>query len=325
MSSEQHGVAVVGLGTVGLRYVEQFQLDDRFVVVGGFDSTHTASETARQRLGIEISATAQELIADPRVDVVYVAVPPVHHGFYVDQVVAAGAALLCEKPLGVDEAESAAMVDRVAGTAAAVNFVFGAAPAAIALLDDVRASGTSLLGVDLRVHFERWPRPWQAGAGWLRDRDQGGWTREVVSHFVFLAQRLLGPLTIERSSVRFPDDGTSERWLAAELSGGGVPMRIAGSSDAAGADEVELTVRGADRSWRLTNWYGYAVADAGEPWRPGLDAETASGPAAYAAQLGQLAALVEGRPHTLATFSEALDVQRVVEALVAGDVPPARH
>lgn len=319
MSNEQHGVAVVGLGTVGLRYVEQFQLDDRFVVVGGFDTSAAAAETARERFGIEVASSPEVLITDPRVEIVYVAVPPVHHAEYVDQVVAVGRALLCEKPLGVDDAESAAMVERVAGTAAAVNFVFGAAPAAVALLDDVRASRTALVGIDLRVHFERWPRPWQAGAGWLRDRDQGGWTREVVSHFVFLAQRLLGPLTIERSAVRFPEDGSSERWLSAELTGGGVPIRIAGSSDAAGVDEVELTVRGVERSWRLTNWYGYSVADTGAPWRPGLDADAASGPAAYAAQLGELAALVEGRPHTLATFSEALDVQRIVEALVDGD------
>ncbi|MEO1059864.1 MAG: Gfo/Idh/MocA family oxidoreductase [Actinomycetota bacterium] len=325
MANEQHGVAVIGLGTVGLRYVEQFLLDDRFTVVGGHDSSTAAAGAARERFGIDTPATADELIADPRVDVVYVAVPPVHHAAYVDRVVAAGRALLCEKPLGVDEAESVAMVERVAGTAAAVNFVFGAAPAAVALLDDVRATGTELLGVDLRVHFERWPRPWQAGAGWLRDRDQGGWTREVVSHFVFLAGRLLGPLAIERSAVRFPDDGTSERWLTAELVGRGVPVRVVGSSDAAGADEVELTIRGVDRSWRLTNWYGYSIADAGEPWRPGLDADAASGPAAYAAQLGQLAALVEGRSHSLATFAEALEVQRIVEALVAGDRPDARR
>ncbi|MEM9611122.1 MAG: gfo/Idh/MocA family oxidoreductase [Actinomycetota bacterium] len=232
--------------------------------------------------------------------------------------VAARKALLCEKPLGVEDAESVAMVERVAGSnkGAAVNFVFAAAPAAVALLDDVRSTDTTLVGVDLTVHFERWPRPWQAGATWLRDRDQGGWTREVVSHFVFLAQRLLGPLTIEHRAVGFPDDGSTERWLTAELDGGGVPVRISGSSDTAGPDEVELTVRGVDRSWRLTNWYGYSIADAGGPWRPGLSDAAASGPAAYAAQLGQLAALVEGRPNTLATFGEALEVQRIIEAML---------
>ncbi len=317
--SGQHGVAVIGLGTVGLRYVEQFQLHDEFTVVGGFDASPAAAAAATERFGIDVGSSAEALIADDRVDVVYVAVPPVHHAAYVEQVVDAGKALLCEKPLGVDDAESVSMVERVAGAdrGAAVNFVFGAAPASVALLDDVRATGTTVVGVDLRVHFERWPRPWQAGATWLRDRDQGGWTREVVSHFVFLARRLLGPLAIERSSVGFPDDGSSERWLTAELRGGGVPFRIGGSSDTAGPDEVELTVRGVDRSWRLTNWYGYAVADHGAPWTPGLDDDAASGPAAYAAQLAGLAALVEGRPNTLATFAEALEVQRIVEALLA--------
>ncbi|MEM9611123.1 MAG: Gfo/Idh/MocA family oxidoreductase [Actinomycetota bacterium] len=76
MSSSQHGVAGIGLGTVGLRYVEQFQLDDRFVVVGGFDASPDAAAAAAERFGIDVLPSAEALIADERVDVVYVAVPP---------------------------------------------------------------------------------------------------------------------------------------------------------------------------------------------------------------------------------------------------------
>jgi predicted dehydrogenase len=318
-SASPIGIAIIGLGTVGLRYIEQYQLHDGFEIVGGYDVSEAAASTAQERFGITLSTSAETLIEDPAVTAVYVAVPPLFHEHYVDLVVAAGKALMCEKPLGVDDAESAGMVERVeaAGTRAAVNYVFGAAPSAVRLLSDVAASGDSIHGVDLRVHFEEWPRAWQAGAGWLRDRDQGGWAREVISHYVFLMLRLFdGPVTVEQCSAYFPADGTSEQRLVALLRADGVPIHVLGSSDSAGADEVEFTVRGTSQSWRLTNWYQYATTSRGGEWTPGLSDEEAAGPAAYAAQLGQLTALVNDEPQTLATFAEALEVQRIVERML---------
>lgn len=311
-------MAVIGLGTVGLRYIEQYALHDGFELVGGFDVSSAARENAVDRFDTPIAETAEALINDDDVAAVYVAVPPLFHEQYVDMVIDAGKALLCEKPLGVDDASSAGMVERVeaSGIPAAVNYVFGAAPSAQALLADVAASGASIHGVDLRVHFEHWPRAWQAGATWLRDRDQGGWTREVISHYVFLLLRLLGEPTIEQCDVWYPPDGTSEQRLVAALRCGDVPVSLVGSSDAAGADEVEFTVRSAQRSWRLTNWYEYSSADSGGAWEAALDPESAGGPAAFAAQLDQLHRLIHGQPNTLATFAEALTVQRVVEAMV---------
>lgn len=312
-------MAIIGLGTVGIRYIEQYQLHEGFEIIGGFDVSATAAEAVHDRFGVTIANSAEALIQDPSVDAVYVAVPPLFHEVYVDMVIAAGKALLCEKPLGVDDAESAGMVERVgaAGTRAAVNYVFGAAPSAVRLLGDVTAANDAIHGVDLRVHFEEWPRAWQAGAGWLRDRDQGGWAREVISHYVFLMLRLFdGPVTVEQCSAHFPDDGTSEQRLTALLRADGVPIHVLGSSDSAGADEVEFTVRGAAQSWRLTNWYQYSTTTRGGQWTPGLSEQEAAGPAAYAAQLGQLTDLVNGAPQTLATFAEALEVQRIVERML---------
>ena len=312
-------MAIIGLGTVGLRYIEQYQLHDGFDIVGGFDVSTAAAQAAHDRFGVTIVDSAETLIQDPNVDAVYVAVPPLFHEQYVDMVLAAGKALLCEKPLGVDDAESAGMVVRVeaADARAAVNYVFGAAPSAVRLLADVSAAGDEIHGVDLRVHFEEWPRAWQAGAGWLRDRDQGGWAREVISHYIFLMLRLFdGPVTVEQCSAYFPPDGTSEQRLTALLRADGVPIHVLGSSDSAGADEVEFTVRGAAQSWRLTNWYQYSTTARGGEWTPGLSEAEAAGPAAYAAQLGQLTDLVHGQPQTLATFAEALEVQRIVERML---------
>jgi len=316
-----HGVAIIGLGTVGRRFIEQFNLHESFRVIGGFDANATAASAAAADFGLTVVDDAQALIEDPAVDMVYIAVPPLHHEFYVDATQAAGKVIFCEKPLGVDDAASAAMVERVAqsGIPAAVNFVFGAAPASVELkrlLDD-GACG-EIVGADLRVHFERWPRDWQAGATWLRDQDQGGWVREVVSHYVFLTQRLFGYPEHEHHTVRWPGDGTSEISLVSTSHFGSVPVTMVGSSDAAGADEVQFTVRGTERSFRLTNWYQLTSAAEGAEWKPVLTDEQVSGPAAYAAQLGQLSRLCRGESNSLATLPEALAVQSFVEMLVSG-------
>ena len=44
---------------------------------------------------------------------------------------------------------------------------------------------------------------------WLDRREEGGFTREVVSHFLFLTRRLLGPLGLLESTVSFPEEGRS--------------------------------------------------------------------------------------------------------------------
>jgi len=317
---QKQGVAIIGLGTVGRRFIEQFNYHDGFVLIGGFDVVNEARAGAASDFGLMITEDPAALINDPAVDVVYIATPPLFHEVYVDMAHAAGKAIFCEKPLGVTNAETQAMVSRVeaGGALAAVNFVFGAAPGAAEMIAQVAAGHCGdVLGADLRLHFCRWPRDWQAGAGWLRDRDQGGWVREVASHFVFLVHRLFGPASIKHVHIEFPADGTSEQSLHAVLDCDGTIVRLTGTSDAAGTDEVEFTVRGSERSLRLTNWYQLTSAVSDSPWEPVLSAEAVAPPAAYAAQLGQVAALTRGEPNTLATFAEAYAVQELVEALLS--------
>ena len=315
----RHGVAIIGLGTVGRRFIEQFGNHPEFELIGGFDISESARQRAGDDFALATTGDAAALIDDPAVVVVYIATPPLYHEVYVDQVLAAGKAIFCEKPLGVDNAATKAMVERVeqADARAAVNFVFAAAPSSVALIDQV-ASGAcgDVLGADLRLHFCRWPRDWQAEATWLRDRDQGGWVREVVSHYLFLLGRLFGDASIRQAHVAYPSDGTSEHSLTAVLDYRGVPVRLVGTSDAAGADEVEFTVRGTKRSFRLSNWYQLTSADSDAAWTPVLSDEAAAPPASYAKQLGQVAALTAGEHHHLATMAEAYAVQELVEALL---------
>ena len=50
-----------------------------------------------------------------------------------------------------------------------------------------------IFSAELVMHFSQWPRDWQADADWLRFRDQGGYTREVTSHYLYITETLPWP------------------------------------------------------------------------------------------------------------------------------------
>lgn len=318
-----HRVGIIGLGTVGSRFVEQFGAHPDFELVAAWDADPATCADHADR--VPVAAGASHVIAES--DVVYIAVPPLFHRPYVEACVAAGTAIFCEKPLGVDVEESRSLVALVesSGRPAGVNFVFGAAPAATELQSAVAAGmlGPVLRG-DLRLHFAEWPRSWHAKAQWLRWRDQGGWVREVVSHFLFLALRTLGPIAVETARVAYADgvDGElCEVDAIARFDAGGRPLLMIGTSGGAGPDVVELTIRGVDRSMRVWDWYRLQIDDGGG-WADVLGSDRQSlGAEAYAAQLAALSAMLRGEPNPIATFAEALAVQELVEDVLARSGP----
>ena len=174
---------------------------------------------------------------------------------------------------------------------------------------------------DLRLHFAEWPRPWHAKAQWLRLRDQGGWIREVASHFVFVAQRVLGPLSIDAAVVTHPDGPTGtlcETDALARMSGSDAPLVMIGTSEGIGPDVNDLTIRGTAGSLRIWDWYRLQHTTGGE-WSDVVGTDRAQlGADAYAAQLDELSKLLDGTPSSIATFAESLAVQELVEAMLSG-------
>ena len=314
-----HRVGIIGLGTVGSRFVEQFNNHSEFELVAAWDMDPTACSIHEG--SVNLRSGADEVIADS--DLVYIAVPPHHHHDYVMRCVAADTAIFCEKPLGIDLVSSQELVHAVAdsGLPAGVNFVFGAAPSARELQRKVANKELGeVTRVDLRLHFAQWPRAWHEKAQWLRLRDQGGWIREVASHFIFLAARLIGPITMESGDVYFEDGPTGalcEQIGLARFASNSTPFTLAGTSRGVGPDVVDLTIRGTRGSVRIWDWYQLQQAD-GDEWVDLFQSDReVLGANAYTAQLDQLDLMMEGEEHTIATFAEALSVQESVEELLA--------
>ncbi|MEI8303845.1 MAG: Gfo/Idh/MocA family oxidoreductase [Burkholderiales bacterium] len=318
------GIGVIGLGVIGRRMLEQAALRSDLRVVGAWDIDPAVCARARADFpAVPIANDAASLLADPAVHLAYVGTPPAHHREYALMAARQGLRLFCEKPLTarLDEAHQLVEELRLLGTPNAVNFVFASAPAA-ELLARRLADGSigAPSAVDIRLFFSRWPRDWQAGAGWLRHREQGGFVREVLSHFVYLCLKLFGDCRLTGGSVSWPaDPAACERAAVATLACGGVPVTVSAAAGGCGPDEVVFTVRGERGALRLTDWYRASESD-GSAWRDlpvPSGAQPDSRTAAYQAQLASLGAFARGAAHGLPDAAAALRVQSVIEGLLA--------
>ena len=203
---------------------------------------------------------------------------------------------------------------------AAVNFSFASSSSFQAIVDAARSGSLGALRrIEVSASFARWPRDWQQAGRWLSERVEGGFAREVLSHFVFATQRLTGPLSLRDSRVSWPADGRSaETALVATLSGGGIEVAIDAAVRGDVPDTNLWTVAGERGAIRMRDWYALERLGADGAWAPAMPGGVEDLRAqAGQRQLDQLAALLEGRPQTLATFDEALAVQRTIEAMLA--------
>ncbi len=312
-------MAVLGLGAVGQRMLEQSADHPAFQVVAGFDpSTDTCAHVRLAFPHLALFDTAEQALDVGNIDVVYVASPPLHHAALVRLCVARQLSVLCEKPLGVDVADSQALVQTMdaSGLGQAVNFVFASAPAVARLQRELASADFGLQHVFIRLHFHQWPRPFQAHASWLNTAAQGGFTREVSSHFIYLLERVLGSVQIDHVQCQRPNPDAAESQLSASLHANGVPVTLLSTTGGGSEEIVEARFIGAHQELVLRNWYSLWRVDAQHP--QGLALVNSADPRreTYQAQLDQLAALLRGRPHSLPDFGQALAVQRTIEALL---------
>lgn len=309
---------------MGQRMLGNMQAHPAFTLQAGWDPDAGAcTQTKETYPEIAIGGSSEEIIRSDETDVVYIACPPLWHREYVDLAIDAGKPVFCEKPLGVDVADSRAMVEKVeaSGVINAVNFPFGRAAAVDMLRTELAAEALgTIAGVDARFHFSSWPRDWQMDAAeWLSLREQGGFTREVISHYAFLIERLFGPAGLVDASTRYPDgpDGKiAESHMHALLDCSGTPISITGTVGGAGPDLVEFTVWGAKRSYRLYDWNRLRSSDGGD-WQEALVHIDDPRKDGYVRMLDNFLALLEGRPNTMPTFREALSVQELIESILA--------
>ena len=323
MTNKSVAIGIIGAGIMGERLLNAIlqQNPGMLHVCGIWDPSPDAMRRMERNFPkVPRLSDAAAIIAAS--DCVYIASPPSSHLPHARAALAAGKSFFGEKPLSVDVADARAFVAE-AGNRGAVNFPFASSFAVAAIREWI---DTGEIGTPQRIHievgFKTWPRPWQADAvAWLDRPMQGGFTREVVSHFLFLARRLVGPLHGLTGQASFTDAGKSERRIAATLHAGDLPVTLIGAVGETVKDDHNVwMLEGTAGAVRLCDW---SIAERRLPdgsWQPAPDAmpNERARPLALKRQLEGVAKLAHGEPHHLATLEEALNVQEIVEGILAG-------
>lgn len=256
-------------------------------------------------------------------DCVHVASPPRFHLQQLEAAIESGLAVLCEKPLAVDVEAARAVVDRLERkqARAGVNFPFTSSFA----VDQLTAwRGDGAIGtpssVDIEIAFAAWPRPWQAdAASWLTKRFEGGFTREVASHFLFLTLRQLGPVSLIARTANYPGGDDCETSVTASLEAGGIPVTL--TARVGGTDKPDhnlWVLNGSNGSIRLRDWAVAERLDAEGNWAeaPNSRPNEEMRPLVLKRQLDKVVAMTRGEHHSLATLREAFQVQELVETIL---------
>jgi len=317
-------LGTIGFGIMGERLLNAGLDHDarELIVSGAWDPAPEALARLKdEHPHVNGFSTIDELLQAS--DCVHVASPPRYHLEQLEAAVNAGCAVLCEKPLAVDVEAARTVVERLesAQARAGVNFPFTSS-FAVDQLVSWRTEGAvgEPVSVEIDIAFAAWPRPWQRdAASWLSRRFEGGFTREVVSHFLFLTMRQMGAVSLRDHRATYPGGDACETSVTARLEAGGVPVTL--NARVGGTDKPDHNLwilNGSSGSIRLRDWAVAERLDADGNWAeaPNSRPNEEMRPLVLKRQLDKVVAMTRGQGHALATLREAFQVQELVENIL---------
>ena len=319
ISVQTYFVIVIGLGGMGQQMIADLETHPQFTIAAAWDRDRSARERVKQlHPQVPVLNTLEEASLKQS-DVVYIATPPNSHVDYVHKAIDMGKAVFCEKPLGIDLAKSAALVARVvkSGVANAVNFNHASSLATDETIRRLRAGQLGNIShVTMMLHLAQWPRPFQVNAEWLKYRLEGGFTREVISHWLYFCRRLFGPGQLLESFVNFPGQNQlAETAVFARLEFASIPVFLNAAVGGIGPVGMEFTLWAEKTSCRLTSSGTLSISQ-GDDWITVVAKEDASLKDPIA-RIDNFISLLEGRENTVATIQDAFEIQKLIEAILA--------
>lgn len=240
------GVGILGAGGIAERaMVEPARGVDGVEVVAIGARDPERARAFADRLDLPAWGDYDAVLADPRVDLVYLALPPVVHAEWATRALAAGKHVLCEKPLSANGTTAAAIADAAdaAGRRAFVGFHYRLHGFIADLLDTI---GSGVLGEVKLVEIDFSIPHFVVQPGNIRlDGDlAGGAVMDVGCYAVDLLRAAWGEPEVVSATAQISDaDPRIDLQTDAELRlPGGIPalLRASFRGDDAGAMWVRV-------------------------------------------------------------------------------------
>ncbi|WP_053600207.1 Gfo/Idh/MocA family protein [Bacillus sp. FJAT-18017] len=309
-------VGIIGVGGIGERVLTQFQAHPEIEVRGIFDTNNSRLQEISAGFSITAAGHYRELLDDPAINLIYIAVPPKFHNQFVLEALEYGKNVLCEKPLASTVAEAAEMLHaaEAKGLLHAVNFPSVFAPGFIEL---ERLVNQGFLGalrrIELHCHFQEWPRYWQKNS-WISSREQGGFVREVFPHFIQMIQQLFGDICDVTASLELPKDPDlcETGIIASGRMANGIPILLNGLTGIGMKEKLRFDLYGSEGTLSLLNWSELWASRINEP-QTKLEV---AGSGHYSAFMDELVQAFDAKSSRLVTFKQGYEVQKVLDTLL---------
>jgi predicted dehydrogenase len=200
------GVGIVGLGNAVKPHAAALAaLADRAHVVGGWSPSAERRARFGSTYALPVADSLEALLADPRVEALFVLTPPRTHTEIALAAARAGKDVLLEKPVDVDHGRAKALVDAVErmGRVFGIVFQHRFREASIALREALRAGLLGdLLSVSASIRWWRSDEYFAEPGRGTRARDGGGVLLTQAIHTLDLMLDLAGPPARVSSLVR---------------------------------------------------------------------------------------------------------------------------
>ncbi len=184
------GMAVIGCGRIGRMHARNLARHARVKLLSVFDPAEQSSRETATELGVKAATAVDEIWSDPKVEAVLIASPTDTHVPLIGAAVAAGKAVLCEKPIDLDLARARAGWAAISGQNPPVMLGFNRRfdPSFRALRERLHAGEIGRL--ELAVITSRDPAP--PSAAYIKA--SGGLFRDMTIHDFDMARYLAGDI-----------------------------------------------------------------------------------------------------------------------------------
>lgn len=117
-------IAVLGCGRIGQMHAANIARHPRTSLAMVFDMHEPSASEVAAREGTVVAGSAEAVFASDEVDAVLIATATPTHADFIEMAVAAGKAVLCEKPIDLDLARVNTCAARISGTTVPIQLGF---------------------------------------------------------------------------------------------------------------------------------------------------------------------------------------------------------
>jgi myo-inositol 2-dehydrogenase / D-chiro-inositol 1-dehydrogenase len=117
-------LAVLGCGRIGKMHAANVARHPRATLAGVYDLHRPSADNVAAEQGVKAFASAEDVFASSEVDAVLIATATPTHADYIEMAIAAGKAVLCEKPIDLNLARVNICADKIKGTKLPIQLGF---------------------------------------------------------------------------------------------------------------------------------------------------------------------------------------------------------